>query len=67
MPKATGAKIIAKDMREKKHERQIKVKTEADMVDNENELLRQKTNKSRKERKQPRVILSKRLTSFEHT
>ena len=65
MPKAAGAKIIAKDRREKGHERQIKVKTEADMVDNENELLRQKTCKSRKERKQPRIILSQRLNSFE--
>ena len=39
MPKGAGAKIIAKDKREKEEARRIKVKTEADKMENENELL----------------------------
>ena len=51
MPKAAAAKLIAKDQREKKDERKFKVKTEADKVHNENEILRMKTKFDRGKRK----------------
>ena len=67
MPKVAGAKIIAKDKREKQDERRFIVKTEADKMDNENELLRKKTQMSRRERKKPGIMLSNRLASFEQS
>ena len=67
MPKVAGAKIIAKDKREKQDQRRFIVKTEADKIHNENELLRKKTQISRRERKKPGIMLSNRLASFEQS
>ena len=43
------------------------MKTEADKVHNENEILRMKTKFDRGKRKQPGILLSKKLSSFEQS